>query len=228
MRQRNGKKLISLLDFDVIDLWCKDISLREGRTESLIIEEILLGYRPGMLPQSPSARLNILAWYSDTNAVSQLYRAAYGYIAGHANSQQYDPLTALCLVRSLLSQLQGMDNRLSKCDPAGLEYYTQAVHDVCQSLAYTQTKLTGDAATQLGLEVQHAEAMLQQLRRAPQFVQCHQIIAILLSTWQYSCRYPATYRLLCSQLDILPMPNTPERRLEALRVIREVSAYWPD
>ena len=228
MRQRNGKKLISLLDYEAIDLWCKDISLREGRSESLIIEEILLGYRPGMLPKSPSARLNILAWYADDNAVSQLYRSAYGYIAGYARSQQYDPSTALCLVRSLLSQLHGMDDRVSRCDRAGIEYYTSALRDLCRSLAETQATLAGDAATRLAIEAQHAEVMLDQLQHTPQYVQCHQIITILQATWEYSCRYPASYRLLCAQMDILPVPNTPERRLAALKALHEASAHWPD
>ena len=52
MRKQNGKKILSLINFELIDLMIKDISYAEGTTESLIAEDILLGNRAALLPRN--------------------------------------------------------------------------------------------------------------------------------------------------------------------------------
>lgn len=226
MRQKNNKKLLSLTHYDAIDTWLKDLSFTEDKTESTIAEEILLALRPGMLTPSPSARRIILAWYADDDAVSQLYRSVFGYIAGFVGGGTYTPEIELCLVNSLFSQLLKTDCRICKCDKYTLPYYTASMQDLCQSLSNERKALTGIEAVQLDIELQHAWRIYHQLANEPQFAQCHHIINVIQHTWSYSRKYPATYRLLCAQTDLLPLPNTPLARLEVLQAIHEASAAW--
>lgn len=227
MRQKNNKKLLSLTQYAAIDTWLKDLSLTEDKTESTIAEEILLGLRPGMLPPSPSARGNIIAWYADKDAVSQMYRSAFGYIAGFIGGNTYTPDIELCLVNSLFSHLLKTPCCICKCDKDTTVYYTNSMLELCQSLSNERNALTGIEGVQLEIELQHAKRIYHQLANEPQFTQCHHIINVIQHTWQYSRKYPATYRLLCSQTDMLPLPNTPSARLEVLQAIHKASAAWP-
>ena len=228
MRQKNTKKMISFQHYDALDLWLKDLSISEGCTESTIAEAVLLGLRPGMLPTSPSAQGNILAWYSDANAVSQLFRSSFGYMAGHVHSTNYDPRTGLCLIRSLARILGSMDDRISVCSQSTLPYYMAALRDVYDILTVEHAKLGGDIATQLSIELRHTAAMIRQLDSAPYSVQCQHIVSIIQSNWDYLCRYPSTYRLVCAQLDMLEFPNDSATRLAVLQAIHEASVHWPD
>ena len=88
MKKATEKKIYSLTNYNLIDTMIKDIAAVERTTESAIAEEILLGVRPGLLPQNKDAATLINRFYLENNAVSQMYRsimldaAARDYLSG--------------------------------------------------------------------------------------------------------------------------------------------------
>lgn len=228
MRPKSTKKLISLQNFDVLDLWIKDVSNAESRSESTVAEEVLLGMRAGMLPKSPAARDIILNCYDDGDAVSRLYCAAFLYCESRVNTPDYDPQFAMALVRSLIWQLYQMDDRIQACAITKMPYYKSAFGEIIDLLHLERTKLRGDASTLIYHTYQTAGAMMQQLHNAPHLVQCHHLMAVIQSAWEYLAQYPATFRFLRTQVDLLSIPNNSTTRLAVIKALHEASAHWPD
>ena len=81
MRQKNEKKLLSFINYSLIDKMLKDISLLEGKNESLIAEEILLGYREPLLPPSKTASFIVRNFYYADDAVTLMYASSFEQIS---------------------------------------------------------------------------------------------------------------------------------------------------
>lgn len=236
MRQKNEKKLLSFLNFSLIDKMLKDISLLEGRNESLIAEEILLGYREPLLPPSKAANFIVRNFYAADDAVTLMYTSAFEQISTLINGH-YIPQKEKILIDSLHSTLCRSQASYGTSSPRPekfrLEWYIKQLSAYIEYLEMVHhnmpepTLTNFDEKYKLCKEIEFGHDLLHELEKEPEYTMYHNVVNIILQTWAYAKESPTTYRLLASQMALINLPNTPENRLYAAAYIKEASSDWP-
>lgn len=230
MKAPSTKKLFYFSRYDVVDKWLKDTSIQTGKTESAVAEDVLLGRQPGMTTISAQAQFIVSQWYAEDNATTAMINSAIAYAATYVpcRPDSYVPQRELALVQLTTQMLCTINDSISECaDINQVTYNINTLHSVYEALVYDHSKLSGDEALRLQLELKHCHDIIQILDSTPDWVQWHTLTRIVETTWEYCRYYPATYRLLCGILDTVSIPNTPTTRLATLESIRLASADWP-
>lgn len=232
MRQKNEKKLFSFISFRFIDKILKDISGLDGVTESLIAEEILLGSRPPLLPKNKKASAIIQSLYNSDNAVTAMYQTVFGQISALISGDYY-PEKERILVESLHSALCHSQETYQGQDKPALDWYIKQFSAFLMELEQIYIKMPEqdlavyDKRCKLQSEIRFGRDLIDELRTEPEFTMYHNIISIILHTWEYIKEDAATYRLLVAQMRLVTLPNTSKNRLYAVRYITEASVGWP-
>lgn len=233
MRQKNEKKLLSFVNFSLIDKFLKDVSIHEGTTESQIAEEILLGFRPPLLPHNQAASAIIKNLYTADDAVSTMYRSAFGQISALIGGG-YIPQKERILIDSLHSALCRSQATYQGQDKPALDWYIKQLSAFLVELEQIYAKMPDQDLAVYGErhklqgEIKFGYDLIDELESEPEYTMYHNIINIILNTWQYVNTSTTTYRLLVSQMALINLPNTPENRLFAAAYIKEASSDWPD
>lgn len=232
MRQKNEKKLLSFVNFHLIDRMLKDISSIDGTTESLVAEEILLGVRPPLLPQNQKASAIIKSLYNTDDAVTAMYQTVFGQISALI-SRDYCPEKERILIESLHSALCHSQETYQGQDKPALDWYIKQFSAFLAELEQIHEKMPEQDLTiygercKLQSEIKFGCDLIDELRTEPEYTMYHNVVSIILHTWDYIKGNVATYRLLVAQMQLVTLPNTPENRLYAVRYITEASVDWP-
>lgn len=232
MRQKNEKKLLSFVNFHFIDRMLKDISNIEGTTESLAAEEILLGIHPPLLPKSQNASAIIKALYNTDDAVTAMYRSVFGQLSALI-SGDYIPQKERILIDSLHSALCHSQTSYQDQDKPALDWYIKQLSAFLAELEQIYSKMPDQdlhiysERYKLQGEIKFGHDLINELKKEPEYVMYHNIISIILHTWEYIRDNATTYRLLTAQMQLITLPNTAENRLYASTYIRDASSDWP-
>lgn len=232
MRQKNEKKLLSFVNFHLIDRMLKDISSIDGTTESLVAEEILLGVRPPLLPQNQKASAIIKALYNNDDAVTTMYRSVFGQISALI-SGDYCPEKERILIESLHSALCHSQETYQGQDKPALDWYIKQFSAFLTELEQIYAKMPEqDLAiygkrSKLQSEIKFGRDLIDELRTEPEYTMYHNVVSIILHTWDYIKGNATTYRLLTAQMQLITLPNTAENRIYASSYIREAAVDWP-
>ena len=232
MRQKNEKKLFSFASFRFIDQILKDMSVMDGVAESLIAEEILLGSRPPLLPKNKKASAIIQSLYNSDDAVTAMYQTVFGQISAN-QSGDYCPEKERILIESLHSALCHSQAAYQGQDKPKLDWYIKQfsaflgeLEQIYEQMPEQDLNIYGEKC-KLQSEIRFGSDLVDELRTEPEYTMYHNIINIILHTWDYIRDNAATYRLLVAQMRLVTLPNTPENRLYAVRYITEASVDWP-
>lgn len=224
MKKATEKKIYSLTNYNLIDTMIKDIAAVERTTESAIAEEILLGVRPGLLPQNKDAATLINRFYLEENAVSQMYRsimldaAAQDYLSGA-------PQTESVIIQKLHSVLcfyvmgpndTTLDGDL-KWYVKQADYYLSYLEDELKKIEDADPTATYN----LRSEIRFGRDLWKELCEEPQFSKYFNFLSIVIKTWEYSGRCTYTYRMIAAMLQIAEIPNTPANRVDMVATLRE-------
>ena len=224
MKKTTEKKIYSLTNYNLIDTMIKDIAYSERTTESAIAEEILLGVRPGLLPQNKDASTLISRFYLEDNAVSQTYRsimldaAARDYLSG-------SPFMESVIIQRLHSVLcfyaAGPNENTSDGD---LKWYIKQIDYFLFFLEGELAKTEESdlsARYNLSSEIRFGRDLWKELKEEPQYSKYFNILSIVIKTWEYSGRCTYTYRMIAAMLQIAEIPNTPTNRVDMVATLRE-------
>ena len=224
MRKQNGKKILSLINYELIDLMLKDISYTEGTTESLIAEEILLGLRPGLLPENKEASSLLQTYYTEDNAISKIYRSTMLDAAARDFSSG-SPAKELSLIKKLHSALCFYQLGPRDSTPHDeLKWYVNQVDYYLRCLERELEKIESPElfdSFQLRNEIRFGRDLWNELKSEPHFSYYFNILSIVINTWEYSGRYTYTYRMIAAMLQIAKIPNTPANRVEIIAALRD-------
>lgn len=103
MSRYENRKTISLTRFDFVSLRCKDISTVEGKSESAIIEEVLMRRRPPLMPESKELGDILLRYYIDSDACTKMMKAYFDFLS--TKKGEIDYVAAYEMVMILHRQL---------------------------------------------------------------------------------------------------------------------------
>lgn len=230
MRQRNEKKLFSFVNMGFINLALKDCSLLEGKNESTIAEEILLGRRPGLLPQSQTAANIVRLWYDQPNGCTQMYHHFFATLASLVTIG-YTPERELLVIQALCTRL-GVDGvaLTDEVDQGRKEWFIklfeQHIYYLDQCICTVEDEHSSEYRS-LHAEIVYARELLRQLRSEPYFVLFHSLVNVIIGTWAYSRGSATTYRLLANLTQIITVRSTPETRTEFAEAVRNACTDWP-
>ena len=236
MRQKNEKKLLSFINYGLIDKFLKDISLVEGKNESLIAEEILLGDRPPLLPSNKTAQLIVKSCYNSEHAVTKMFASAFEQISALIYSN-YIPQKERILVDSLHSALCHSQASYGISSPhpekSRLEWYIKQLSAYIGYLEKVHQDMPepdlNNFSEKFDLynEIAFGHDLLDELKTEPEYTMYHNVVNIILHTWEYAKGNATTYRLLSAQMTLIDLPNTPENRLYTAAYIKDASSDWP-
>lgn len=232
MRQKSEKKLLSFVNFHLIDRMLKDISSIDGTTESLVAEEILLGVRPPLLPQNQKASAIIKALYNNDDAVTAMYRSVFGQLSALI-SGDYVPQKERILVDSLHSALCHSQATYQGQDKPAMDWYIKQfsaflaeLEQIHEKMPEQDLNIYGERC-KLQSEIKFGCDLIDELRTEPEYTMYHNIISVILHTWEHIRGNATTYRLLTAQMQLITLPNTAENRIYASSYIREAAVDWP-
>ena len=234
MRRSKEKKLISFANYNLISSSLADISCIESKTDSEILEEIVLSKRLPLLPVHPSAAQIVITLYSNLSkpdAIKNAWRSLFAYAAagtgGKARITNLLPLVELLrdycwgqeadcerkekeyLLNHLKAQWNGIvkylqDTELIKYQKASLEYY------------------------ETNNNIKFALDLLDTLERFP--YECSLIsnmLNFIVDSWSLIFNYGRTYRALVDMVDLVQPANTPDHRRAFCDRLYIISRSWP-
>lgn len=220
-RLKTDKKLVSFVKFDLINKLVKDKASAENRSESAIIEDILLS---NLLPKEDAARYVV-----------------ENYLYGAECNDIGKTLSALFAINAASVGMQGeakYDNFKAIVDFAARE-----------SAIYNQTILTGKEKELVHMQLQleaiinvlkiESEkkwgiALLEELKKEPKMARLANIYQLVVNNWEEKIssditlkKWSITYRLLADLVGLeTNWRNSPEVRTELLGLIKKMSSDW--
>lgn len=210
------KKLLSLTKISEINKIVKDLSTSQGRTESEVIEDILLS---SLLPKNKDARYLVEASMyrndpaPDQDGIAVLLQSLFSNNSagiGKEWSSRYDnylPLVEFAKRQTCLynrSQLTGEERELPH-----LILQLKAIIDRLQ-----------------GTEKEYAIALKKELEEEPQFTRLGNLYQLVLNSWDDIKGWSITYRFLADLVAVDTWKETAEARIELLEIVKNVSDEW--
>lgn len=231
MRAKKFRKIFSFAEEEIISAALHDISQYEKKTESEIVEAILLGLRPALFPSHPLASEYVATLYANVDneaALREIYRRLFAYVSASLDGQIRLPnlLPLVELLRSMswnkydyhesnlnvLSHLKTqwtciLDyityNNLYKLDENSLERF-----ECKQDIDYGKDLL--DSANHFPDDPSLIANMLD----------------FVINWWDSVSNYNRTYRLLMDISILLRPENTIKNRRAFIDCLSEISLSW--
>ena len=222
-RAKTEKKHISFLKAALINNLVKDRAIIENRSESAIIEQVILD---SFLPANKTARFIVSTYLydDDDNPIGNTLSAIFSYNAAGVDWKSVND-NLLPLVQFAKNQLIYSSKPLSGDEPELHHCISQVetVIDMLKNLAEEKPELKN--AVQY--EVDYTSSLLKILRDDPRHIKLFNFYRVLLNNWDYFKSSTITYRLLMD-LAILEKGwrDEAEVRVELLQIIKCISNEW--
>lgn len=241
-----SRKTISLTRFEYVSLRCKDISELEGKSESAIIEEVLMGMRPALVPTSEQAKGLILRNYLDDDACTKIMKGFFDILTGRSIS--YVPDKELVMVECLHHHICCFSVSPLKTNRRALELIGIQLNKIKQHLEYCLNltggefdKLLGHSETRedllifakirdlkykLEMEIALANDLVDYFTKHQEYVTFCGVTQLILGCWDFVKEIPATYSTLSMVSQLNPVANIPENRYYLVQNIFDASENW--
>ena len=223
MRKQNGKKILSLINFELIDLMIKDISYAEGTTESLIAEDILLGNRAALLPRNSNMSYIVMTHYLTDDAVTAMYRSVIQQAAAK-DFPNYEGVGEYQVIRQIHSILCRTAEGPNEDTPKGqLERLAKLMRYLIDELDHKAKQLDDCDMAKLRIvtDIRFGLELAYELETEPVYSKYFNFLSCILSSWEYIKRSQTTYRFVTALLQVAHIPNTPEERVSAVRCLSD-------
>ena len=221
-RAKTEKKHISFVNGTLINNLVKDRATIENRSESAIIEQIILD---SFLPDNKTARDIVSSYlYCDDNAIGNTLAAFFSANAAGINWKSvHDNL--LPLVQFAREQLMYSSTPLNG-DEEELYHCVAQIKAIIEKLEYLAAN-NNEFKERLNNEIEFTKVLLSDLQDRPEQVRLVNIYQVLLNNWEFLKDSTFTYRLLMD-LALLEKGwrNYAETRVELLQIINEISKEW--
>lgn len=218
-RAKAEKKLVSFVRANLVNKLIKDRAIVENRSESAIIEKILL---EGLLPKEKDTKFiveNYLYGESgDIGKTLEMLFASNAVSVGEEWAAKHDNFENVLKFVSKESSLYNQTILTGK-EPIlpHMKSQFRLIVDVLKNES----------------ERKWGEALLDELEKEPQMARCTNIYQLLLNNWNEQVgvnvtikKWSITYRLLADLAILEEWRNIPEVRTELLEVIKELSVEW--
>lgn len=221
------KKLISLENKDFIDCILKDIAATNRTSESSIAEDILLGYRSGLLPNHKVVADIVLSHYTSDDAPTLMLKSIITTL--NTTRSDYEKNHALPLVKMVVNIAAtrwldiNTDNNSFRTQIDMLINCYQGVVSLFEELLHEQ--MDSKDALIIAHEKKFLESMLDQLKKGLP-VNLTNFPGVLPPVWDYVCTKKYAFIALETALSFCTIPNTPEERLKVVHMLADISTYW--
>lgn len=241
-----NRKTISLTRFEYVSLRCKDISELEGKSESAIIEEIIMGTRPALVPPSEQARELILRNYLDDDACTKIMKGFFDILTGRSIS--FTPDKERIMVECLHHHICSWSTQPLEADKLTLELIGIQIRTIKEHLEHCLTvaeneigKISGHINTQesaflysqysdhkykLSKEIKFAEDLVDYFTVRQEYASYNTVSQLILGCWDFVKSVPATYSALSMIAKLNPVANIPANRYHLIENIFEASEDW--
>lgn len=220
MSRYENRKTISLTRFDCVSLRCKDTSMVEGKSESAIIEEVLMGLRPPLFPKPQQARKIILQYYLENDACTKILKGYFDYQTGRGDLNLVDIVedNERGMVELLHEHLCAYGK--SFCDSDGIKN-----EQICHFLEWLKGGIV-----QKNSKVDELRELLQQqikhIRSNSQYIRQSEITQTILSFWRFVKDKPFTYNVLSLLTELNPINTSPENRYTLIERLLRATKEW--
>ena len=231
MRAKKFRKIFSFSEEEIISAVLHDISLYEKKTESEIVEAILLGLRPALFPSHPLASEYIATLYANVDnevVLKETYRRLFAYVSASLDGQIRLPnlLPLVELLRSMSWNKHDYHNSKLSVLPhlktqwtCMLDYITyNNLHKLNEnSLEWFECKQ----------DIDYGKDLLDSMNGFPDDSSLiANMLDFVINWWDSVSNYNRTYRLLMD-ISILVYPeNTVKNRRAFSDCLFEISQSW--
>lgn len=234
MRRQKEKKLVSVANYSFIFPVIEDISYVERKTDSEIIEEILLSKRLPLLPVNPSAAQIVVTLYSNLskpdglkNAWRSLFAYASAGVGGKARVTNLSPLVEL--LRDYCWGQEADCERKDKEYPLNhLKVQWNSIVKHLQDTELTKYQKASLEYYEANNNIKFALDLLDTLERFP--YECSLIsnmLNFIVDSWPLISNYGRTCRALVDMVDLVQPANTPDHRRAFCDRLYIISRSWP-
>lgn len=221
------KKLISLENKDFIDCILKDIAATNRTSESSIAEDILLGYRSGLLPNHKVVADIVLSHYTSDDAPTLMLKSIITTL--NTTRSDYEKNHALPLVKMVVNIAA---NRWLDKTVDGNRFCIQIdmLVSCYQGIINLFKELLDEPidykyASIIAHEETFLKSMFDQLNKGIP-VNLSNFPGVLPPVWDYVCTKKYAFIALETALSFCTIPNTPEERLKVVHMLADISTYW--
>ena len=241
-----NRKTISLTRFEYVSLRCKDISELEGKSESAVIEEIIMGTRPALVPPSEQARELILRNYLDNDACTKIMKGFFDILTGR--SITYVPDKERIMVECLHHHICSWSTQPREADKLTLELIGIQLKLIKQHLEHCldiaddeMKKLSGQINTKesalaylqysdhkykLTMEIDFANDLVDYFTKQQEYASYNTVSQLILGCWDFVKSIPATYSALSMIARLNPVANISANRYRLIENIFQASEDW--
>ena len=220
MSRYENRKTISLTRFGYVSLRCKDISEVEGKSESAIIEEVLMGLRPPLLPQPKQARNIILRYYLEEDACSKILKAFFDYQTGRRDLDMVDVEedNERVMVELLHAHLCASNKSFRETDGVKNEQIGNFLNLLKECTNYACSR--SDELQKL------LQQQIEQIQSNCEYIRHREISQIFLFFWEFVKNKPFTYNVLSLLTELNPIEENPENRYAIIEAIYKAIKNW--
>ena len=220
MSRYENRKTISLTRFDYVSLRCKDISEVEGKSESAIIEGVLMGLRPPLLPKPRQVRNIILRYYLEEDACSKILKGFFDYQTGRRDLDLVDVEedNERVMVELLHEHLCASNRSFYEADRIRNEQIRNFLNllKVC-----TNYECSRSDELQKMLQQQ-----IEQIRGNCEYIRYREISQIFLIFWEFVKDKPFTYNVLSLLVELNPIGESTENRYTLVERLFRATKEW--
>lgn len=221
-RAKTEKKHISFVKATLINNLIKDQATIENRSESAIIEQVILD---SFLPANKTARDIVSSYlYCDDNAIGNTLAAIFSANAAGINWKSvHDNLFPL--VQFARQQLIYSSTPLNG-DETELYHCISQINAIIEKLEYIAAN-NSELKERINNEVEFTKVLLSDLQDRPNQVRLVNLYQVLMNNWDFLKDSTFTYRLLMD-LALLEKGwrDEAEVRVELLQIIKCISNEW--
>lgn len=217
-RAKTEKKTLSIVKPILVNGLIRDYAEVENRSESAIIEQIILD---SLLPQNKEAKVILENYlYNENGEIGRTLAAFFGNNAAGTNwGAVHDNF--LQLVQYAYSE-EAFSNHI-------LNGKEEELHHACsqiQSIIERLDKL-GEENVEFKREAAWGRELLCELKEEPQCSRLSNFYALLIHNWDELKDWTITYRLLHDLVKLeKDWRNTPDARVRLLEVVKVISNDW--
>lgn len=217
-RAKTDKKLVSFVKGALVNKLVRDRAEIENRSESAIMEEVLLD---GMLPENKEARFVVENYlYNEDGNIGEALTVLFGNnsagIKWNAVHDNFFPLVKYA------------KNQETFCNTILSGEEKELCH-TCSQIKSVIEKLEGLGKENVYYqrEAEWGKTLLEELETKPESSRLINFYQLLLSSWEEFKNWSITYRLLADLAKLeKSWRDEAEARVELLNIIKIVSAEW--
>lgn len=234
MRRQKEKKLVSVANYSFIFPVIEDISYVERKTDSEIIEEILLSKRLPLLPVNPSAAQIVVTLYSNLSkpdGLKNAWRSLFAYAsAGVGGKARVTNLSSMAeLLRDCCwGQEADCERKEKEYQSNHLKTQWNAIVKYLQETELIKYQKASLEYYEANNNIKFALDLLDTLERFP--YECSLIsnmLNFIVDSWPLISNYGRTYRALIDMADLVQPANTPSHRRAFCDRLYIISRSWP-